>query len=138
MNDYEPKQPLTIEQTLSPETQELVTTFTELRTRLNITNPDDLPEDDDDVVDALEDQGEWTVLVDGEASRIGTQEAAEEANFLKSAFFVTAGFTDETYLIEVLDWIDQDEQRASQMGLDGLASRIRSKMQEITDILDQV
>lgn len=49
--DHEPKQPASIEETLSLETQELIDIFTELRTRLNINNPDDLPEHDDDVAE---------------------------------------------------------------------------------------
>lgn len=137
MIDHEPKAPSSIEQALSTETQVLITAFTELRDRLNINNPDDLPQDDEDVANAIDDHINWVVLVDRKAAEIATPEANEEANFLKTAFFTEAGFTDRVYLIEVLDWLDQDEYRASQMGLDELAAKIRSKIKEIIDLLER-
>ena len=125
MSETEPQQPKTIEQLAELETKELIETFTKLRSKYNLTNPDLLPLENDDVADAMEDRDEWELRVGQGAKSKGTEEAEQERVFLISSFFVHAGFTDPDYLVEVHDWISQDEERAIASGFVALAARIR-------------
>ncbi len=136
MKNHEPISLISVEDALAPRTEELTSLFVQLRDKFNVANPADLPQDNEDVASAMEDQYEWDVLVDDTARRFDTPESAVEASYLKSVFFTDAGFNDKMYVIEVLDWIGQDYQHAKEMGFTRLASRIESKMKDLSRLYE--
>ncbi|MDB5181055.1 MAG: hypothetical protein JWO54_818 [Candidatus Saccharibacteria bacterium] len=132
MNKNEFDQPITFEQRLKTETDKLSHVFTELRIQYDISSPHQLMGVlNEDVTFALKDHTEWVIRVDRLASGIDTQEAKERAIFLVVTFYVSAGYSDKEYLLDVIDDLTEDEERAKQLGLDNLALTIQAKIQEI-------
>lgn len=96
------------------------------------TNPDDLPLDDPQVIEANAILDSWSAAAEQRAQQSSTPEALLEYSLLRSTIYVDAGFTDPTYLDEVAnDWLAQDLQEAADAGLTAMADRIRSKIDAI-------
>ena len=97
-----------------------------------IQSPDDLSEADPEVVEANNILDVWTKQAQDEAKRKATPEANLEFTFDRSTIFVDAGFSDPDYLDEVAnDWLAQDLQEAEDAGLTEIASKIKSKIDQI-------
>lgn len=97
-----------------------------------ITNPDDLPTDDQEVVSANTLLQVWANQRGATMQRIGTVKANLEFKFERSTIYVDAGFSDPRYLDEVAnDWLAQDLQEAQDKGLIEIAARIQAKINEI-------
>lgn len=103
-----------------------------------ITNPDDLPLSDPEVIKANGILDAWTQQESDEVQRLGTPEADLEFSLSRSTILVDAGFSDSDYLDEVTrDWLAQDLQEAEDRGLRATASRIQSKIAQIEAELTQ-
>ena len=100
------------------------------------TNPDDLPLDDPEVIEAHRILDSWSKQAD--QSTQDSPPAAPELEFSlrRDTIYVDAGFLDPDYLDEVAnDFLAQDEQNARDQGLDELADKIRAKADEINGII---
>ena len=132
MNENEFDQPITFEQKLKPETDEISRTFTDLRMRYDISSPHHLMAVlSEDVTVALKNHLDWVIRVDRLAIEIGTQDAKERAIFLVATFYVSIGYTDKEYLLDVIDDLTEDVDRVMRLGLNNLALTIQAKIQEI-------
>lgn len=101
-------------------------------------NPDDLPSDDQEVINANELLQVWANQRKAEAERAGTLEAYFEFNLERSTLFVEAGFHDPYYLDEVAnDWLVQDLEEARNKGLTEIAAKIQEKIAEINVKINQ-
>lgn len=124
------------ENVLSPEEPEysreqVVDAFKKFPER-GITNPDDLPLDDSDVISANALLQVWDNQQKAKVRKLGTPEADLEYTLERSIIYVDAGFSDPDYLDEVAnDWLAQDLQIAEDTGLTEIASRIQAKIDEI-------
>lgn len=99
---------------------------------MGITNPDDLPQTDQDVISAYAFLRVWANQRETQILKTGTPEAFLECYFERSTLFVDAGFSDPDYLDEVAnDLLVQDLQEAEEYGLTKLALRIQAKIDEI-------
>ncbi len=97
-----------------------------------ITNPDDLPPDDSEVISANGLLQVWDNQQKDEVKRLGTQEANLEYTLSRSTIYVDAGFSDPDYLDEVAnDWLAQDLQEAEDAGLTETTRKIQAKIDEI-------
>lgn len=97
-----------------------------------ITNPDDLPLNDSDVISANALLQVWDNQQKAEVQRLGTLEVNLEYTLSRSTIYVDAGFSDPDYLNEVAnDWLAQDLQTAEDAGLVELAAKIQAKIKEI-------
>lgn len=100
--------------------------------RKGITNPDDLPLDDSEVINANALLQVWDNQQKATAQRLGTPEANLEYTLSRSTIYVDAGFSDPDYLDEVAnDWLPQDLQEAEDAGLTETARKIKAKIDEI-------
>lgn len=97
-----------------------------------ITNPDDLPLHDPDVISANALLQVWDNQQKAEVRKLNTPEADLEHTLSRSTIYVDAGFSDPVYLDEVAhDWFTQDLQEAEGAGLSEIAAKIQSKIAEI-------
>lgn len=102
-----------------------------------VTNPDNLDLEDPEVKAANSLYDSWQTKEDSLAK--GDREKEHEANFAKTTFYVDAGFTDPSYLEDVVSCLDQDLQNAEEGGdkpLVEIAERIKMKMQEIEEMIE--
>lgn len=103
-----------------------------------VTSPDDLSSTDPEVIEANNILDTWTQQEQDEANRKGTPEAQLEFSLSRSTIFIDAGFSDPDYLDEVAnDWLTQDLQKAEDIGLGGIASKIQAKIDKIEAKLTQ-
>jgi hypothetical protein len=103
-----------------------------------IQSPDDLDLSDPQVQAANDLFKKFQTEEDTKAQ--GDEEKMGEANFNKTIFYVDAGFTDPSYLRDVLGWLDQDlenVEEGSAKPFPALAEKIKAKMQEIKVILGE-
>jgi len=132
VNKNEFDQPITLEQKLKSETDKLSHTFTEIRTQYDISSPHHLMAVlSDDITVALKDHYDWVIRVNKLASEMNTQDAKERAIFLVATFYVSVGYADKEYLLDVIDDLTENQERAMQLGLDDVALTIQAKIQEI-------
>ncbi len=102
-----------------------------------IKNPDDLPLDDQDVINANALMRVWMNQRDKQVKKIGLLISMFEFSFEKSVLFVDAGFTDPGYLNEVAnEWLAQDLQVAGHLGYIDLATKIKNKIDEINSKIE--
>jgi hypothetical protein len=71
-----------------------------------IASPDDLDLEDTEVIEANALFDQWQKQEDKKAEN--DIDAEQRINFEKTMFYVDAGFTDPTYLEEVLGWLAED------------------------------
>ena len=105
--------------------------FGELAVKYGVTDPFSFPREPNDVRRMFTVYDSWLKYTDKKAEDIGTPIAKEEANFKKTIFLVDAGCTDPTYVAEVIDWLQQDEDRVRSAGHDELAEKIRAKIDQL-------
>jgi hypothetical protein len=93
--------------------------------RQGITNPDELPSDDPDVVAANQLLDDWSKQ----------NETKPEYSFERSTIHFDSGFTDPDYLDELAnDWLIQDAENA-EIENPELAKKIQAKIEEINKFL---
>ncbi|MDP4038422.1 MAG: hypothetical protein Q8P54_00415 [bacterium] len=101
-----------------------------------VSNPDDLPLSNPEVVEANRVLDSWNERTERLARENPTPGAALESQLSRSTVHVDAGFSDPEYLDEVAnDWLAQDLQTAEDQGLTETAAKIQAKRDEINSKL---
>ena len=97
-----------------------------------INTPGGLLETHPEVIDADRILYGWHEQEENKAHGIGTPEARLQFDLDRSTIHVDAGFSNPDYLDEVAnDWLAQDLQAAEDAGLNEMAARIQSKIDEV-------
>jgi hypothetical protein len=113
----------------------LAIAFGEIAVKYGVTDPFAFPREPNDIKRTFTVYGSWLKYTDKKAEDAGTPIAKEEANFKKTIFLVDAGCTDSTYVAEVIDWLQQDEDRVRNAGLEELADKIKKKINQLTELI---
>ncbi|MEO5499364.1 MAG: hypothetical protein ABIR46_02610 [Candidatus Saccharimonadales bacterium] len=110
--------------------------FKDATTTFRTTHPDELPVDDPIVKAIHVPYYSWIRVQSSKAERIGTPEAHLEMSLKVTPFLVEAGFTDPSYVEEVVnDFLAQDLAHAEELGLNDLVDRIQAKREELLNLL---
>ncbi len=111
------------------EKEQLVALYQKFITQ-GITNPDSLDLDDPEVKEANDLYFKWINQLDEEAK---TDELKQRINFEKTMFYIDAGFTDPSYVEEILDdFAEQDIDNVEEK-YPALALQMKAKVAEYRD-----
>ncbi|HEY8885913.1 MAG TPA: hypothetical protein VIM31_00205 [Candidatus Microsaccharimonas sp.] len=101
-------------------------------------DPSELPlVEDQDLVGLFQNYDNWVKIQQKKVDQAGgTIEAHLKMALKVTPFFVEVGFTDPSYVDEVVnDWMAQDLAQAEDAGLDDIAVAIRNKMEQLQGLL---
>ena len=96
-----------------------------------VKNPDDLDLDDPNVAKANQFFFAWCKVQDTKAAGDPIKQA--EADFAKTTFYTDMGFTDSSYVRQVIGFLEQDLHNAQEGGssFQELAAKIQEKIVEL-------
>jgi len=101
-----------------------------------VTNPDDLPLTDPEVIKANNTFYTWVNHEQARATENPDPAAYLEFSLSSSTVYTDAGFSDPDYIDVVAnDWLIQDLDRAEADGLTGVAAKIQAKIDELDEKL---
>ena len=94
-----------------------------------ITSPDSLDLNDPEVIEANRLLDSWW-----EKEEKSVPEVDKIANHVRTMIMVDAGFSDSNYLLDVLDWLNQDLENAEETDLE-TADKIREAIARVRALL---
>jgi len=94
-----------------------------------ITSPDSLDLNDPEVIEANRLLDSWW-----EKEEKSVPEGDKIANHVRTMIMVDAGFSDSNYLLDVLDWLNQDLENAEETDLE-TADKIREAIARVRALL---